>query len=79
MNDSIKKMPKLIDKDLIITKIFYEIFHKKKTLIINAILSPDTRSCKNCGSTVVNENGKSILVKNGKKKIIIHFNQYNND
>ncbi|SFM27449.1 hypothetical protein SAMN04487758_11686, partial [Enterococcus mundtii] len=52
MNDSIKKMLRLIDKDLMITKISYEIFHKEKTLVINAILSPTPRACRSCGSTV---------------------------
>ncbi|SFL82187.1 hypothetical protein SAMN04487758_12719, partial [Enterococcus mundtii] len=59
MNDSIKKMLRLIDKDLMITKISYEIFHKEKTLVINAILSPTPRACRSCGSTVVDGNGKA--------------------
>ena len=62
MNDSIQKMLRLIDKDLIIT----EIFHKEKTLIIHAILSPVPRACRSCGSMVVDGNGKAIVVKNGK-------------
>lgn len=62
-------MLRLIDKDLMITEISYEIFHKEKTLVINAILSPDPRTCRSCGSTVIDGNGK--------KKIIVHFEQYN--
>lgn len=77
MNDSIKKMLRLIDKDLMITEISYEIFHKEKTLIINAILSPDPRDCRSCGSTVVDGNGKAIVVKNVKKESIVRFEQYN--
>jgi transposase len=38
MNDSIKKMLRIIDKDLRITEVSYEIFKKEKTLIVNAIL-----------------------------------------
>ena len=77
MNDSIKKMLRLIDKDLMITEISYEIFHKEKTLVINATLSPDSRACRSCGSTVVDGNGKVIVVKNRKKEIIVRFEQYN--
>ena len=77
MNDSIKKMLRLIDKELMITEFSYEIFHKEKTLIIHAILSPDPRACRSCGSTVVDGNGKAIVVKNGKKEIIVRFEQYN--
>ncbi|EOI73961.1 hypothetical protein UKK_00984, partial [Enterococcus faecium EnGen0319] len=33
MNDSIKKMLRLIEKDLMITEVSYETFQKKKTLI----------------------------------------------
>jgi transposase len=77
MNDSIKKMLRLIDKDLMITEVSYELFQKEKTLIVNAVLSPAPCTCRNCGSTVVDENGKAIIVKNGKKETIVRFEQYN--
>lgn len=72
MNESIKKMLWLIYKDLMITEVSYEIFHKEKTLIIiiNSILSLAPRACRSCGSTVVDGNGKTIVVKNRKKEII---------
>ncbi len=71
-----KKMLRLIDKNLMITEFSYEIFHKEKTLVINAILSPDSRACRSCGSSVVDGNGKTIVLKNGKKEIIVSFEQY---
>jgi len=77
MNDSLKKMLRLIDKDLMITEISYVIFHKEKTLIINAILSADPRACRSCDSTVVNGSGKASVVRNRKKEIIVRFKQYN--
>ncbi|EOI66038.1 hypothetical protein UKI_00927, partial [Enterococcus faecium EnGen0318] len=40
MNDSIKKMLRLIEKDLMITEVSYETFQKKKTLIVDAVFSP---------------------------------------
>ena len=40
MNDSIKKMLRLVDKNLTITEVVYETFQKKNTLIIDAVLSP---------------------------------------
>ena len=77
MNDSIKKMLRLIDKNLTITEVTYETFQKKNTLIIDAVLSPPPCACKNCGSSVFDTLGQAIVVKNGKKKTIISFDQYN--
>ncbi len=77
MNDSIKKMLRLIDKDLVITEVSYESFQKEKTLIVDAVLSPAPRACRNCGSAVVDENRKTIVVKNGKKEIFVRFEKYN--
>jgi len=71
---SYQKMLRLIDKNLTITEFSYEIFHKEKTLIINAILSPDSRACKSCGSTVIDGNGKSIVVKMGRRKSLSILN-----
>ncbi|BDP85780.1 hypothetical protein EfmAA610_29900 [Enterococcus faecium] len=56
-------------KDLMITEVSYETFQKKKTLIVDAVFSPAPHTCRNCGSTVVDGNGKVIVVKNGKKEI----------
>ncbi len=41
---------------------------EKKTLVVDAVLSPTPRACRSCGSTVVDGNGKAIIVKNGKRK-----------
>ena len=40
-----------------------------------AVLSPTPRACRSCGSTVVDGNGKAIIVKNGKKETIVRFEQ----
>ncbi|MBO0468895.1 ISL3 family transposase [Enterococcus plantarum] len=77
MNDSIKKMLRLTDKDLMINEVSYETFQNTKTLIVDAVLSPVPYACRNCGSSVIAGNGKSIVVKNGKKETIIRFEQYN--
>ncbi|MFS1134170.1 ISL3 family transposase [Enterococcus hirae] len=76
MNDSIKKMLRLVDKNLTITEVAYETFQKKNTLIIDAVLSPPC-ACKNCGSSVFDTLGQAIVVKNGKKKTMIRFDTYN--
>ncbi len=69
MNDSIKKMLRITEKDLMITEVSYETLQKKKkTLVVDAVLSPTPRACRSCGSTVVDGNGKAIIVKNGKRK-----------
>ncbi|BDP76966.1 hypothetical protein EfmAA242_11940 [Enterococcus faecium] len=66
MNDSIKKMLRITEKDLMITEVSYETLQKKKTLVVDAVLSPTPRACRSCGSTVVDGNGKAIIVKNEK-------------
>ncbi|BDP53824.1 hypothetical protein EfmJHP35_17480 [Enterococcus faecium] len=71
MNDSIKKMLRITEKDLMITEVSYETLQKKKTLVVDAVLSPTPRACRSCGSTVVDGNGKAIIVKNGKKETIV--------
>ncbi len=35
MNDSIKKMLRIIEKDLMITEVSYETLQKKKTLVVD--------------------------------------------
>ncbi|BDP94443.1 hypothetical protein EfmGK941_14480 [Enterococcus faecium] len=60
MNDSIKKMLRITEKDLMITEVSYETLQKKKTLVVDAVLSPTPRACRSCGSTVVDGNGKAI-------------------
>ncbi|MGQ4819749.1 ISL3 family transposase, partial [Enterococcus faecium] len=49
----------------------------KKTLFVDAVLTATSRACRSCGSTVVDGNGKVIIVKNGKKETIVRFEQYN--
>ncbi|RCF86584.1 ISL3 family transposase, partial [Enterococcus faecium] len=77
MNDSIKKMLRITEKDLMITEVSYETLQKKKTLVVDAVLLPTPRACRSCGSTVVDGKGKAIIVKNGKKETIVRFEQYN--
>ena len=72
MNDSIKK--RLIEKDLMITEVSYETFQKKKTLIVDVVFSPAPHTCRNCGSTVVDGNGKVIVVKMGRRKRLSALN-----
>ncbi|BDP47014.1 hypothetical protein EfmJHP9_18840 [Enterococcus faecium] len=76
MNDSIKKMLRLIEKDLMITEVSYETFQKKKTLIVDAVFSPAPHTCRNCGSTVVDGNGKVIVVKNARVLMVDEFRSH---
>ncbi|BDP84127.1 hypothetical protein EfmAA610_13370 [Enterococcus faecium] len=62
MNDSIKKMLRITEKDLMITEVSYETLQKKKTLVVDAVLSPTPRACRSCGSTVVDGNGKAMTL-----------------
>lgn len=77
MNHSIKKMLRLVDPHLEITAVSYDTFQNKKTIVIDATLSPAPCACKHCGSSVTDDQGKTIVVKNGKKKTLVRFDQYN--
>ncbi len=77
MNDSIKKLLRITDKNLEIVDVSYETVNKKQRLVINATLSPCPQACKSCGSTVKDSDGKTIIVRNGKKKTTIRFDEYN--
>ncbi|MDN6958161.1 transposase family protein, partial [Enterococcus faecium] len=70
-------MMRIKEKDLMITEVSYETIQKKKTLVVDAVLSPTPRDCRSCGSTVVDGNGKEIIVKNGNKETMVRFEQYN--
>ena len=77
MNDSIKKLLRIADKNLEIIDVSYETVNKKHRLVINATLSPCPQACKSCGSTGKDSDGKTIIVRNGKKKTTIRFDEYN--
>lgn len=46
---------------------------ERRKLIVDAVLSPAPYACRNCSSTVVD--GKVSVVKNGKKEMIVRFEQ----
>ncbi|BDP54059.1 hypothetical protein EfmJHP35_19830 [Enterococcus faecium] len=69
MNDSIKKMLRITEKDLMITEVSYETLQKKKTLVVDAVLSPTPRACRSCGSTVVDGNGKHFFFVSTQKRL----------
>ncbi len=49
MNDSIKKMLRITEKDLMITEVSYETLQKKKDVgPSSAVLSPTPRACRSC-------------------------------
>ncbi|OTN75077.1 transposase [Enterococcus sp. 8G7_MSG3316] len=77
MNDSIKKLLRITDKNLEITDVSYETVNKKQRIVINATLSPCPQACRSCGSTVKDGFGKTVIVKNGKKMTTIRFDEFN--
>ena len=46
---------------------------EEKTLIVD-VFSPAPHTCRNCGSTVVDGNGKVIVVKMGRRKRLSALN-----
>ena len=69
-------MLRITEKDLMITEVSYETLQKKRRWS-SMLFSRLPRACRSCGSTVVDGNGKAIIVKNGKKETIVRFEQYN--
>ena len=67
MNNPIKKMLRIIDPNLIISDISYEIIKKRNTTILHGTYSPAPKPCQNCGSTVFVSQGKQVIVRNGTK------------
>lgn len=77
MNDSIKKMLRITDKNLKIETVSYKRINNKQTTVIQARLSPNPTACESCGSAVVDGEGKRMVVKNGTKEITVRFEEYN--
>ncbi|MDT2813237.1 ISL3 family transposase [Vagococcus carniphilus] len=77
MTNHIKKMLGITDENLEILSVEESLLKDKKTLLINARLSPEPKACRNCGSTVWDGEGKQIIVKNGTKASTIRFAPYN--
>lgn len=50
----------------------------KNTLVIFGVYSPMPSACRNCGSTIVDNEGKSVVVRNGKKEVTIQLDSYQN-
>lgn len=70
-------MLRITDKHLEITDISYETLKDKQHIVIEATLSPPPQACKSCGSSVTDGEGNTIIVKNGKKKTLIRFDEFN--
>ena len=77
MSNDIKKLLRIIEPDLIISDISYEVIKKSNTAIIHGTYSPPLMPCHQCGSTVFDGEGKQVVVKNGKKIVTVRFDQFN--
>ena len=77
MTNDIKKLLRIVEPNLIISDISYEIIKKRNTAIIHGTYSPPPMPCRHCGSTVFDSEGKQVVVRNGKKIITVRFDQFN--
>ncbi|WCG22045.1 ISL3 family transposase [Vagococcus lutrae] len=77
MSNDIKKLLRIIEPNLITSDISYEMVKGQQTCVVNATFSPPLTPCHHCGSTVYNESGKQVVVRNGKKKSVVRFDQFN--
>ncbi|MGX6971676.1 hypothetical protein ACWN74_00520 [Vagococcus lutrae] len=76
MSNDIKKLLRIIEPNLITSDISYEMVKGQQTCVVNATFSPPLTPCHHCGSTVYNESGKQVVVRNGKKKAVVRFDQF---
>ncbi|QZN88125.1 ISL3 family transposase [Vagococcus lutrae] len=77
MSNDIKKLLRIIEPNLITSDISYEMVKGQQTCVVNATFSPPLTPCHHCGSTVYNESGNQVVVRNGKKKAVVRFDQFN--
>ncbi|WEB82267.1 ISL3 family transposase [Vagococcus lutrae] len=77
MSNDIKKLLRIIEPNLITSDISYEMVKGQQTCVVNATFSPPLTPCHHCGSTVYNESVKQVVVRNGKKKAVVRFDQFN--
>lgn len=77
MSHDIKKLLRIVEPNLIISTISYDIIKKKNTAIVHGTLAPPPSPCRNCGSTVFDSEGKQMVVRNGKKIVTVRFDQFN--
>lgn len=77
MENSIKKMLRLTDKNLEVTGVSHETIQNQRHLVIEASLSPSPSVCTTCGSSAKDIHGKPIIIKNGKKRVLVRFDPFN--
>lgn len=77
ISHDIKKMLGIIDKNLQISKVDYEKYKNKQTLMLVGKLSPEVHQCSTCGFPPLDSAGKQTIVKNGSKISMIRLNAYN--
>ncbi|MGX6969348.1 ISL3 family transposase [Vagococcus bubulae] len=78
MNNHIKKMLRITDDNLNLISTEEANINGMNTLIIKGTYSPMPSACKNCHSSIVDREGNSIIVKNGKKEVTIRLLPYQN-
>ena len=71
----LSKMLRITEKDLMITEVSYETL-QKKTLVVDAVLSPTPRACRSCGFCG-RWKQESNYSEKWKKETIVRFEQYN--
>ncbi|WP_339101632.1 ISL3 family transposase [Candidatus Enterococcus clewellii] len=76
MTNTIKKMLRIIDKNLTISEVSEQKIKGTQTLIVHAKLSPCMAHCPYCSSSKVPLTGKQAVVKNGTKATMIRFDSY---
>ncbi|RST91951.1 transposase family protein, partial [Vagococcus bubulae] len=78
MNNHIKKMLRITDDNLNLISTEEANINGMNTLIIKGTYSPMPSACNNCHSSIVDREGNSIIVKNGKKEVTIRLLPYQN-
>lgn len=71
-------MLRITDEHLDLTSMEKSEIKGKNTLVIFGIYSPMPSACRSCGSTVVDNEGKRVVVRNGKKEVTIRLDSYQN-
>ncbi|EOL44083.1 hypothetical protein RV11_GL001830 [Enterococcus phoeniculicola] len=72
-----QKRLRLTDKNLEVTGVSHETIQNQRHLVIEASLSPSPYVCTTCNSSAKDAHGKPIIVKSGKKRVLVRFDPFN--
>ncbi|MGO3650579.1 transposase family protein [Vagococcus sp.] len=76
MSNHIKKLLRIVDKNIVLSDVEEIKKNNNKMVMIYGKLSYSPTGCPNCGSSQKDAEGRHIIVKNGSKSSLIRLENY---